>query len=63
MKEAINHCMTCHGALVRKLADTPLAGQRFQLFIRRWEMNNEPPPEAASPVAKCVLVFIFLELY
>jgi hypothetical protein len=28
-----------------KLAETPLGGPRFMSFIRRWEMNNEPPPK------------------
>jgi hypothetical protein len=30
---------------IRKLAATPLGGPRFMSFIRRWEMNNEPPPK------------------
>ncbi|KAH7931318.1 DUF625-domain-containing protein [Leucogyrophana mollusca] len=45
MKELIHHCMTKHDALVRRLAETPLGGPRFISFIRRWEMNVEPPPK------------------
>lgn len=44
MKEMINFCMTKHEPLIRQLAETPLGGQRFELLIRRYEMNNEPPP-------------------
>ncbi|KAF9062224.1 component of IIS longevity pathway SMK-1-domain-containing protein [Rhodocollybia butyracea] len=44
MKDQINFCMTKHEAEIKILAGTPLGGQRFQLFIRRWEMNNEPMP-------------------
>lgn len=50
MKEMINFCMTKHESLVRQLAETRLAGQRFEMFIRRYEMNNEPlPPEEPKP--------------
>ncbi|TFY56769.1 hypothetical protein EVJ58_g7436 [Rhodofomes roseus] len=45
MKEAINQCMIMYEAKVRTLAENPLLGPRFQNFIRRWEMNNAPPPE------------------
>jgi protein phosphatase-4 regulatory subunit 3 len=44
MKELIKFCMVTHEEDVRKLAETPLGGQRFELLIRRYEMNNEPPP-------------------
>ncbi|KAL0950186.1 hypothetical protein HGRIS_010179 [Hohenbuehelia grisea] len=44
MKEPIEYCMKTHEPLIRKLASTPLGHQRFEQFIRRWEMNNEPPP-------------------
>uniref|UniRef100_A0A0W0FQ02 Uncharacterized protein n=1 Tax=Moniliophthora roreri TaxID=221103 RepID=A0A0W0FQ02_MONRR len=44
MKDMIKHCMTKHEEEIKTLAESPLGGQRFQLFIRRWEMNNEPPP-------------------
>ncbi|KAF9006689.1 component of IIS longevity pathway SMK-1-domain-containing protein [Cyathus striatus] len=27
----------------------PLGGQRFQLLVKRWEMNNEPLPEETKP--------------
>ncbi|KAJ6610401.1 component of IIS longevity pathway SMK-1-domain-containing protein [Mycena sp. CBHHK59/15] len=45
MKDLIKFCMTQHEGEVRKLAETPLGKERFQLFIQRWEINNEPPPE------------------
>jgi len=49
MKDMIKFCMAKHEPEIRKLAETPLGGQRFQLLIRRWEMNNEPlPPETKS---------------
>ncbi|KAJ4479126.1 component of IIS longevity pathway SMK-1-domain-containing protein [Lentinula aciculospora] len=49
MKEPINFCMTRHEAEIKTLAETHLGGQRFQLFIRRWEMNNEPMPVESKP--------------
>lgn len=45
MKEAIHNCMTVYEVKIRALAENPLLGPRFQNFIRRWEMNNAPPPE------------------
>jgi len=45
VKEFINYCMTKYEPEIRKLAGTPLGGPRFMAFIRRWEMNNEPPPK------------------
>jgi protein phosphatase-4 regulatory subunit 3 len=45
LKEFINHCMGKYETELRLLAETPLGGPRFMLFIRRWEMNNEPPPK------------------
>ncbi|KIJ20439.1 hypothetical protein PAXINDRAFT_166491 [Paxillus involutus ATCC 200175] len=45
IKELINHCMTNHGDVVRKLSHTTLGGPRFSAFIRRWEINVEPPPQ------------------
>ncbi|KAI6034555.1 component of IIS longevity pathway SMK-1-domain-containing protein [Pisolithus microcarpus] len=45
MKELINHCMTKHEAVVRQIAITPTGGARFSAFIRRWEINVEPPPK------------------
>ncbi|KAK2465946.1 hypothetical protein APHAL10511_001587 [Amanita phalloides] len=44
MKEMINFCMTKHESLIRQLAETPLGSQRFDMLIRRYEINNEPPP-------------------
>ncbi|KAJ6458623.1 component of IIS longevity pathway SMK-1-domain-containing protein [Mycena vitilis] len=48
MKDMIKFCMTRHEADIRKLAETPLGKERFLLFIRRWEINNEPPPEESK---------------
>ncbi|KIJ69852.1 hypothetical protein HYDPIDRAFT_104481 [Hydnomerulius pinastri MD-312] len=45
MKELIDHCMTNHGGSIRQLGDAPLGGPRFGAFIRRWEINVEPPPK------------------
>ncbi|KAJ7887515.1 component of IIS longevity pathway SMK-1-domain-containing protein [Mycena olivaceomarginata] len=53
MKDLIKFCMTHHEADIRKLSETPLGKERFLLFIQRWEINNEPPPEeskSAKPV-------------
>jgi protein phosphatase 4 regulatory subunit 3 len=61
MKEMINFCMTKHEAEIRKLAQTPLGGQRFELLIRRWEMNNEPMPVESKP-DKYVLQSLLLSL-
>ncbi|KAJ2917508.1 hypothetical protein MD484_g2933, partial [Candolleomyces efflorescens] len=44
VKELIKFCMTTHEDLIRKLAKTPLGGQRFELFIKRYEINCQPPP-------------------
>ena len=41
--------MTVHEAEIQQLAKSSLGGQRFELFIRRWEMNNEPPPPESKP--------------
>lgn len=53
MKEMIKFCMTRHEPEIRKLAQSPLGGQRFDLLIRRFEMNSEPPPEETK-AEKCV---------
>ncbi|OJA07985.1 hypothetical protein AZE42_01086 [Rhizopogon vesiculosus] len=52
IKDPIHHCMTKHEPLVRQLAASPLCGHRFMSFIRRWEMNVEPPPKEESQPAK-----------
>lgn len=49
MKDLIKFCMTKHEAEIKALCDTPLGAQRFQLFIRRWEINNEPIPTESKP--------------
>ena len=41
--------MTVHGAEIQQLAKSSLGGQIFELFIRRWEMNNEPLPPESNP--------------
>jgi hypothetical protein len=41
--------MTTHEAEIQQLAKSPLGGQRFDLFIRRYEMNQAPPPEETVP--------------
>ncbi|KAG6334864.1 hypothetical protein ID866_4224 [Astraeus odoratus] len=45
MKELIHHCMTKHRAIIEQLSHTRLGGPRFVAFIRRWEINIEPPPK------------------
>lgn len=44
IKELIHHCMTKHDAIIQQLATVPLGAPRFMAFIRRWEINIEPPP-------------------
>lgn len=61
MKEQINYCMTRYPEEIKTLAESPLGGQRFQLFMRRWEMNNEPMPVEVKP-EKCVLIVLVLGL-
>jgi len=41
--------MTVHEQEIQQLAKSSLGGQRFELFIRRWEMNNEPLPPESNP--------------
>lgn len=50
MKELISHCMTKHEGKIRELSTTILGGPRFSAFIRRWEMNIEPPPKEEEKV-------------
>ncbi|KAH7887481.1 component of IIS longevity pathway SMK-1-domain-containing protein [Phlebopus sp. FC_14] len=52
MKEPIHHCMIQHESLVRQLAATPLGGPRFASFIRRWEINIEPPPKEEAQIVR-----------
>ncbi|KAF7302120.1 SMK-1 domain-containing protein [Mycena indigotica] len=44
VKDLIKFCMTRHEEDIRRLAETPLGKDRYVMFIRRWEINNEPPP-------------------
>jgi len=48
MKDMIKFCMLKHEHEIRTLAKSPLGGQRFELLIKRWEMNNEPLPDEAK---------------
>jgi len=41
--------MTVHEPEIQQLAKSSIGGQRFELFIRRWEMNNEPLPPESKP--------------
>lgn len=55
MKDLIKFCMVHHEPEIKKLSKSPLGGQRFELFIRRHEMNVAPPPEVSSPPDKYVI--------
>lgn len=46
--------MTKHEDLVKSLADSHLGGPRFKAFIRRWEINIEPPPKEEEKVEQYV---------
>ena len=59
MKELIKFCMTNHEELIRKLAKTPLGGQRFELFIKRYEINCQPPPPESPESDRYVPCFAF----
>ncbi|KAK7696144.1 hypothetical protein QCA50_000795 [Cerrena zonata] len=50
IKDLINHCMTKHEDIVKSLADSQLGGPRFKAFVRRWEINIEPPPKEEEKV-------------
>jgi hypothetical protein len=54
IKDLIAQCMTRHEQEVRTLSNSTLGGTRFKLFIRRWEMNNEPPPPEETKSDRCV---------
>ena len=60
MKELISHCMTKHEQQIRALAETRLGGPRFKQFIRRWEMNIEPPPKEEEKAEKSVYLKLFI---
>ncbi|KAH6914786.1 nuclear protein [Coprinopsis sp. MPI-PUGE-AT-0042] len=47
-KDLIEHVMLSHEEEIRKLAKTPLGSQRFELFIKRYEINCEPGPSATA---------------
>ncbi|KAH8824742.1 component of IIS longevity pathway SMK-1-domain-containing protein [Flagelloscypha sp. PMI_526] len=44
VKDLITHCMTQYRPLIDQLAESPLGAERFTLFIKRHEINMEPPP-------------------
>lgn len=46
--------MMHHEPEIQTLAKSPLGGQRFELFIRRHEMNVAPPPDVSSTPDKYV---------
>jgi len=56
-KDLIKFCMTRHEKEIKELAKTSLGEQRFQMFIQRWEMNNEPLPADVSS-DKYVIFFL-----
>ncbi|KAF5387750.1 hypothetical protein D9615_000680 [Tricholomella constricta] len=50
MKELAKHCMSKYEAEIRRLAQSPLGGRRFEQFIAWWQwemiqLNKEPVPE------------------
>ncbi|KAI9448098.1 component of IIS longevity pathway SMK-1-domain-containing protein [Lactarius indigo] len=46
MKDVITHVMTNYEDRVRQLSESRFCGQCFRSFVRRYEMNIHPPPEA-----------------
>jgi hypothetical protein len=36
--------MTNYEPLIKELSESAVMGQRFIGLIKRWEINNEPPP-------------------
>ena len=46
--------MTKHEDKIRLLSETPLGGAQFKQFIRRYEINIEPPPKEEEKVDKYV---------
>lgn len=58
MKDLIKYCMTHHEAEIQKLEQTALGKTRFELFIRRWDMNCAPPPEEESTPDKYVILHV-----
>lgn len=56
-KELIAYCMTKHEDKIRLLSETALGGPQFKQFIRRHEINIEPPPkEEEKAVEKYVIL-------
>ena len=43
-RDLIDHIMTNYESLIKELSESAIMGQRFIGLIRRWEINNEPPP-------------------
>ncbi|KAF9567405.1 DUF625-domain-containing protein [Agrocybe pediades] len=50
VKTLIEHIMKNHEEEIQTLAKSRLGGQRFELFIRRYEINTAPPPEESTPL-------------
>ncbi|KAH9049110.1 component of IIS longevity pathway SMK-1-domain-containing protein [Lactarius hengduanensis] len=46
MKDVIAHVMTNYEDQVKQLSESRFSGQCFRSFVRRYEMNIHPPPEA-----------------
>jgi len=46
MKDIIAHVMTNYEDRVKQLSESRFCAQCFRSFIRRYEMNIHPPPEA-----------------
>ncbi|KAH9006884.1 component of IIS longevity pathway SMK-1-domain-containing protein [Lactarius hatsudake] len=46
MKDVIAHVMTNYEDQVKQLSESRFSGQCFRGFVRRYEMNIHPPPEA-----------------
>lgn len=49
--------MTHYEPLVKELSESAIMGQRFTGLIRRWEINNEPPPRIEPPYVHNPSVF------
>ena len=43
-RDLIDHIMTNYESLIKELSESAIMGQRFIGLIKRWEINNEPPP-------------------
>jgi len=48
-QDLIDHIMTNYEPFIKELSESAIMGQRFIGLIRRWELNNEPPPRFEPP--------------